>query len=358
MAMKRLVTTAMFLIVVLSISASAHFHHYERPFQLVLGGKYGFMDAHCRLVIPPQYSEASQFKEGLAAVKVGDKWGYVNSAGATIIQPQFAFAEDFSGGLASVKLDEKSPLFGFINKNGRVVIKPQFGMPLWFSEGLVEGYGEENGILNVPLGYVNSQGEYVIRLEEPGQRIEFLTAFSEGLAGVSMQVEHSDGSIEPAKWGFIDHTGKWSIPRSYSGAGEFHEGLAAVQVGDLWGYVDKANRFVIAPHFNGALEFSDGLAAVKLGNLWGYIDHLGTVVIPARFESPDLFRSGMAGFGQNRHVGYINKGGEIVVPANLVGGSEFIDGFAAVSDELGYLVIDTAGQTVCRLMGHVEPSSD
>jgi hypothetical protein len=103
-------------------------------------------------------------------------------------------------------------------------------MPLSFSEGLVEGYGEENKILNVPLGYVNSGGEYVIRLQEPGKRIEFLAGFSEGLAGVSMQVQHPDGSIEPGMWGFIDHKGKWAIPPSYAGAGEFHEGLAAVIV--------------------------------------------------------------------------------------------------------------------------------
>jgi hypothetical protein len=89
---------------------------------------------------------------------------------------------------------------------------------------------------------VNPSGDYVIRLQESGKRIEFLTGFSEGLAGVSMQVQHPDGSIEPGMWGFIDHTGKWSILPSYAGAGEFHEGLAAVIVGRSWGYIDKTNK--------------------------------------------------------------------------------------------------------------------
>ena len=53
---------------------------------------------------------------------------------------------------------------------------------LWFSEGFVEGYGEKDKILNVPLGYVNSNGEYAIHMEELGKRIQFLLGFSEGLA--------------------------------------------------------------------------------------------------------------------------------------------------------------------------------
>jgi hypothetical protein len=75
------------------------------------------------MVIPPQYSGAFGFSEGLAAVNVGEKWGYIDRTGATVMQPQFASAWEFSDALASVKLEEKSPLFGFVDKRGRVVIK-------------------------------------------------------------------------------------------------------------------------------------------------------------------------------------------------------------------------------------------
>lgn len=150
--MKRLCVFTAVAVALLSATAIARFHHYDQPFQVSVGDKIGFMDGGCRMVIPAQFSEAFDFPEGLAAVKVGEKWGYIDATGATVIQPQFALAFEFSDGLASVKLEDKSPLFGFIDKGGKVVIKPQFGMPLWFSEELVEGYGEENKILNVPLG--------------------------------------------------------------------------------------------------------------------------------------------------------------------------------------------------------------
>jgi len=271
------------------------------------------MDASCRMVIPAQFSEAFEFSEGLAAVKVGQKWGYIDRTGAIVVKPQFAGAFEFSNGLASVRLEENSPQWGFIDKTGRVVVKPQFGMPLWFSEGLVEGYGEKDNILNIPLGYVDSKGEYVIRLEEPGKRIEFLEGFSEGLAAVSMQAVYPDGSIGPGVWGYINHSGEWSIPRTYEGAGDFHHGLAAVMKGGLWGYIDKTNEFVIPPQFESAMEFSEGMAAVKVKGRWGYIDQTGTVLITPQFEYGGLFRGGMAGFGRKQKLGYIDKTGTVII---------------------------------------------
>jgi hypothetical protein len=53
-----------------------------------------------------------------------------------------------------------------LTANRKLVIHPQFGTPLLFSEGLVESYGEENGILNVPLGYVDKSDRYVIPLDD------------------------------------------------------------------------------------------------------------------------------------------------------------------------------------------------
>ena len=182
-------------------------------------------------------------------------------------------------------------------------------MPLWFSEGLVEGYGEKDDILNIPLGYVDKSGRYVVRLNEPGQEIEFLVEFSEGLARVSMRAKHRDGSVGPSKYGYIDHGGKWVIPRSFAAADDFHEGLAAVtRDGSTWGYIDKSGQFVIPPRFEAAMEFSEGLAAVKVGGRWGWIDRNGHIIIAPKFEEEHVgvFRCGVAMVGRNRKVGYIN----------------------------------------------------
>jgi len=334
------------------ISTSAQRRDFDLPFLVTIGDKYGFMDANCHMVIPPQYVEAMFFSEGLAAVKIGEKWGYIDEHGSLVIPPNFAGAWFFSDGLASVKLDERSPLWGFIDRTGALVVQPQFGMPLRFSEGFVEGYGEKNKILNVPLGYMDKGGEYVVHLDEPGFEIEFLVEFSEGLARVSMRPKHADGSVGPSKYGYIDHSGKWVIPRSFARADDFHEGLAAVTSKDgKWGYIDKAGQFVILPRFEAAVAFSEGLAAVKMAGRWGWIGKNGEMVIAPTFEDEEVgaFRNGMALLVHNRKVGYINRKGEMVIPETLDSGSEFVDGVAVLKDRIGYKVINTSGSVTCTL---------
>lgn len=333
------------------IEVSAQHLHFGLPFSVSIDDKDGFMDSNCHMVVPARYDEALDFSEGLAAVKIGEKWGYIDQTGVLVIPAQFANAFYFSDGLASVRLDERSPLEGFIDKTGKVVIQPQFGMPLLFSEGLVEGYGEKDGILNIPLGYMDKNGKYTIRLHEPGMEIEFLIRFSEGLARVSMRARHPDGSVGPGMWGYIDHTGKWVIRRSFALSDDFHEGLAAVAREDgIWGYIDKTGQFAITPRFESANEFSEGLAAVRIGGRWGWINSSGQMVIAPKFEEVGDFHSGMALIVHNRNlVGYVNTKGEIVVPPELNYGSDFSDGVAAIHDGSSYGLIDTTGKVLCRL---------
>jgi hypothetical protein len=291
-----------------------------------------------------------EFSEGLAAVKIGGKWGYIDQGGSLVIPPKFAGAWFFWEGLASVKLDERSPLWGFVDRKGDVVIQPQFGMPLQFSEGLVEGYGEKNKVMNIPLGYMNKTGKYIVRLDEPGFEIEVLLGFSDGLARVSMRPKHADGSVGPGKYGYIDHSGKWVIPRSFVAADDFHEGRAAVMGKDgTWGYIDKAGEFVIAPRFEAASEFSERLAAVRIAGRWCWINKSGEVVIQPMFEAEEVgaFRSGMAVLVHNRKIGYINTKGEMVIPQTLDDGSEFVEGIAHLEDRSGYKVINTSGNVIC-----------
>jgi hypothetical protein len=92
----------------------------------------GFIDAKGNVSIPPQYEEAKDFSEGLAAVQVStwregyrttkDRYGYIDKSGRMVIRPRFDFAQRFSGGIAMVK-----PTFhtmAYIDKAGRYVWGP------------------------------------------------------------------------------------------------------------------------------------------------------------------------------------------------------------------------------------------
>src|SRR5215467_13059918 len=70
------------------------------------------------------------------------------------------------------------------------------------------------------------------------------------------------------KFGYIDKTGRVTIPPQFDSASRFSEGLAAVGVGDdtikrKWGYIDQTGRFAIKPRFSKADDFSNGLALVS-----------------------------------------------------------------------------------------------
>lgn len=138
------------------------------------------------------------------------------------------------------------------------------------------------------------------------------------------------------------------------------EGLLLCQVkdGDLYGYIDNTGKWTIPAKYTSALSFNHGWAAVKDNNGWGYIDNTGYAVVPLKWnniglielENPDVifvtegesteykpynvktkkllgdnkfgfFRSfdfdfdGVAVAGPNNtHVGIIDKTGAVIIP--------------------------------------------
>lgn len=84
-----------------------------------VGGKKGYIDKTGKLVIPPEFTYAYPFSEGLAAVTKSvsgdDGWGYIDTAGRWVIEPRFQWASSFSGGLAPVNRRQNC---GYIDTSG------------------------------------------------------------------------------------------------------------------------------------------------------------------------------------------------------------------------------------------------
>ena len=87
--------------------------------QVILKGKYGFIDKTGKEIIPCKYNNANNFKEGLAAVNLNGKWGYIDKTGREICPCKYDWAYDFFKGLAKVKLNNK---YGYIDTTGKEVI--------------------------------------------------------------------------------------------------------------------------------------------------------------------------------------------------------------------------------------------
>lgn len=98
--------------------------------QVVIAGsnhKAGFIDTTGKIVIPIQYHNIRDFKEGLAAFREKDTWGFIDKTGKVVIKPQFEQIEygGFTNGLCRAKQNHQ---WGYINKKGEFVWKEQVGL--------------------------------------------------------------------------------------------------------------------------------------------------------------------------------------------------------------------------------------
>lgn len=188
----------------------------------------------------------------LKPVSENGKWGYADPSGRVVIDARFDAALPFAGGLARVGVvDQALPAI--------------------------------DGRPNIRWGYIDERGRVLVEL-----RYAVLRDFSEGLAAAAvLDAEKPErpwrgrGDRRNLKWGFVDTSGREVIPMQFLAAGDFAEGLAAVNPGGSggdgegsmcgtpgsFGYVDKTGAFVISPQFTHASGFQNGRARVSVGRI-------------------------------------------------------------------------------------------
>jgi hypothetical protein len=268
---------------------------------------------------------------------LGGKFGYIDPTGKWVITPQFAGASEFSEGLAAVK-GSNGDFLGYVDKTGALAIAKTLFVAKPFREERACIAVENRG--KIEYRYIGRDGASVI----PGPFAE-ARDFHEGLAAVKVS----------GKWGFVDRNGKFAIGPQYFSAGDFHEGLAAARLESKFGFVDKTCAAHIAPQYIKAGHFSEGLAAASDSNgLMGFIDHLGKFIIPGDYRSVTPFSEGLAWAERRNHTSvFIDKFGQAVIerPATRVSLSDvdpalhtFREGLCLVWDENGkFGFIDSKG---------------
>lgn len=215
---------------------------------------YGYMDAWGHWVVRPEYPEALEFSEGLAAVAKDGRWGYIGTRGQWVIEPRFDTATPFAEGVAAVETDGT---WSFISPTGTTVVRGPFDEAHPFVAGLAAvEVGDK-------WGFVDHEGRLVVAplFDETRELVgtdffwHHVPCFSEGLCAVR----------QSGKWGYIDRAGAWVIAPRYEEAGEFREGVAAVRepgssgTGKV-GFIDRGGAWVITPRYEHSLWFSGGRA--------------------------------------------------------------------------------------------------
>jgi hypothetical protein len=231
----------------------------ESLYALPKDGLWGYVTRDGSWAIPPQWSRAEPFSEGLAAVSVGGAFGIIDREGNYVLEPLLASIRPFSEGCAAAEHFHERSRYLFVSRDGS----------FWHYDASPEGASAEGF-----LGFGD---------------------FSEGKAWFKVM----DFGPEKNVFGWIDTTGKIVIPRQYSGAGNFVDGLApAAQGGDYWAYMDETGepRLPDRWKFQKMLPFSEGLAAVRINVFtWLYMSPDGIAVEKITFKNPGRARKGPPG---------------------------------------------------------------
>lgn len=301
-------------------------------------GKWGYIDQKGVKIIECKYDFASDFFDGLAAVKIDSLWGFIDSRGGVMIQPKYINADesyfprfsdglchvqertnsriinlfikkdgsvafispysyweigDFINGRARVNIDEE---VCFIDKEGKIVIKTGFPYGWTFSEGLGHIWTGDS------THYIDTTGNIIIAISGMGNG-----DFSEGLAHIAHDVDY-----------YIDKKGERVVTSSVGNFVhfDFSDGFAQVYDPESGhGFIDGSGKVVIQTKYYLANNFKEGLCAVveNRNSKWGFIDKQGGVIINPRFdEVSEGFRNGLCWVKENHQWGYINRNGEYV----------------------------------------------
>jgi hypothetical protein len=179
------------------------------------------------MVIPPQFSGAENFSDGVALVHLPDgAKGLVDKQGKIVtLNFSFEHMKPFAHGLAAVKVDGK---YGYVDQQGTLIIKPQYD----------DAY-----------------------------------PFDQGLAGVAQE----------GKYGLIDRTGKLVVPLEYDHITYFHEDRAcAFDQKGRYAIIERSGRlltpFMFLPHEGEDFAFHGGLAYVEWEEGNGYLNREGKFI--------------------------------------------------------------------------------
>lgn len=258
------------------------------------GGKYGFIDTRGKIIIEPQFAYAKSFSCGFALVeKPKGVYHYIDKVGNIRITPKCVCADSFSENLACIRVHDTTDTYGddydhieFINLKGKTEIKLPYSSPSAesFSDGLALLKKSNR------CDYINKSAEIILTTQYDAE------SFSEGLARIRMMVSN----IHHWKFGYINKKGDIVIePINCKYSGSFSEHMSWIAIEnengcERFGYINIKGEIIIEPKYTGAGNFSDGLAPIEINDKYGYIDSTGKIIIETKYKYANEFNNGLA----------------------------------------------------------------
>lgn len=294
--------------------------------------KYGYFDLEGKIVINPQFSNASIFNEGIALVKTSGedgKWGYIDKTGKIIINAEYKEATIFNEGIAWVVKENGSPTA--IDDDGKTLFS------LNDAES-VKLYSEKLAAFSIPdssdvkWGFVDKSGKRVINPQFSDVR-----SFSDGKCAV----KNKEG-----KWGYIDTEGKMIINYQFDGATDFIDGKSVVRLDDKVGVIDSEGKYIINPQYDYA-EIDDDKLLISQDKKIGWCDKEGKIIINPQFEEANTFNNNeLTPVKSGENYGYIDSDGKFSINPQFEHAFPFMNDLAIVKSGKKFGIIDKTGKYV------------
>jgi hypothetical protein len=318
--------------------------HATKKMRTMCAGNAGFVRPDGTFAIEPKYPSLGMFHEGRAVFMAAGSWGYLDEGGQEVVPAQFMQAADFKEGRARVRQKVSSERtgphtqrvsyrFGFIDRNGGWLIEPTFEQIEDFScgramfvDGNKHGYVDEGGAACIPAQF------------------DHATSFSEGRGLVCVGDRYAGG-----KWGFIDPAGQWLIPARFRSAGAYKEGFAPFQSeGDRWGLLDAQGKIALAPRFREAAFVSGGLVIGLEDKGWGAFTPSGDVVVPGEYLRVADHGEVLEAMFADTTRALFDRRGRRLDELRVADNAACTEGLVAVQSEKGgkWGYVDTMGQLV------------
>ena len=325
------------ILIIISFTSCNYFKGNSNEIKLFpvkIDNKFQYINSEGKIIITPQFSDATIFRDGLALVKlIGDEqlFGFIDEEGKFAIPANYLSATVFNDGIAWVVTKNSAPsaidtkgnilfnlqdaesvnnfhegfaaystyingeiCWGFVNKEGKVIIPPQFSDTRYFKSSMCAVQNKEG-----KWGFLNNDGIVKINYQ-----FEFVGDFENGNA-----VVYNSSN----KAGIIDLDGKYVINPQYDYLEIDGDRIMCNQNNKL-GWIDKSGKYLINPQFESSRKFgSNNLAAVKIGEKFAYVDLNGKIEINPQFEQATAFNGNFAFVNSGGKIGIIDKEGKFVV---------------------------------------------
>lgn len=250
--------------------------------------RWGYVNSQGKTVIDFQYINATDFSEGLAAVKSSKqyKWGYINDKGKIVIKCKYDDATPFKHGFAGVKVFQH---WGIIDDKGKRITEYAYDDVEICKVGLIKVS------LNGKEGFVNFKGEQIVDCI-----YDEIYDFKLGLAPVLLN----------GKWGYINTNGELIADCIYDKVYLFQiVGLTIVELNGKYGIINTNGEFIADCIYDEVYAFSEDFAIVQLNGKYGFINTKGKR-IDCIYDHALAFRNGFAQVQLNGKWGFINTEGK------------------------------------------------